>query len=79
MRQDVRRRVSPWAELAVIPDETVAVSHRHGLLHTERQDWRSAPGPKGSRILRRLLYQAARLQYRPVRAPAWCHSARATR
>ncbi len=36
MRQDMRGRVSPWNELAVIPDETVAVSHRHGLLHTVR-------------------------------------------
>ncbi|MCY1314251.1 hypothetical protein D9M70_648700 [compost metagenome] len=32
VRQDVRRRVSPRDELAVIPDETVAVSHRHGVL-----------------------------------------------
>ena len=32
VRQDVRGRVAPGHEFAVIPDEAIAVSHRHGLL-----------------------------------------------
>jgi hypothetical protein len=39
MGEDVGVGFSPWHELAVVPDEAVAVCHRHGfVLRNMRKD-----------------------------------------
>ena len=75
MRQHVRRRIAPGHQLAVVPDKTVAVGHRHrktsyipGKMHFIR--FPPAPRPTHCRILRptaRLPRPAATIGDRPRR------------